>query len=64
MVDPWNAEMIRLPLEITDEEEYIEDSTYYKTLFDSMIQACVAKGFYVVVTWRSSALDLNVQEQS
>jgi len=56
--------MIRLPLEITDEEEYIEDSTYYKTLFDSMIQACVAKGIYVVVTWRSSALDLNVQEQS
>jgi len=37
MVDPWNAEMIRLPLEITDEEEYIEDSTWTMQEFNKRV---------------------------
>ena len=64
LVDVWDAEVIRAPLEFTSVEDYEADSAYYRTLFETVIQSCIVKGVYVVITWRSSSLHLSTDEQA
>ena len=63
LVDVWNAEVIKAPLDFTSVDDFETDSAYYRTLYETVIQSCIAKGVYVVITWRSSSLNLSANEQ-
>jgi hypothetical protein len=53
MVDSWKAEIIRAPMGYSENGGYQSQPTQNKTRIETVVNAAIAKGVYVIIDWHS-----------
>ena len=60
LADEWKATVVRAALGVDEAGGYLDDTTQVY-IIDSVVDAAIAKGIYVIVDWHTSYADNNTQ---
>merc|ERR1719205_51092 len=62
LVDDWKCSLLRAVLGIHESEGYLQDPGTEKAKIELVINACIAKGIYVLVDWHDHHAEWHINE--
>jgi len=62
LADDWKVTMIRAAMGVDEGDGYMQDPVSNKAWLEAVVQACIAKGIYVVIDWHDHKAEEHVNE--
>jgi len=62
LADDWKVTMIRAAMGVDSDDGYMQDPVSNKAWLEAVVQACIAKGIYVVIDWHDHSAEQHVNE--